>query len=425
MESINLKGKKLLIMGATAQTVPFVETAKEMGIITYVADHLEDSVAKKYADRPLLVNCLDVDALEKIVRDESIDGVLVGCADILVPYYAELAERTGKFCYVTGKQASVLGNKKGLKKSLRKYGLPTIPEYFPDEYGNYETIKFHFPVFVKPVDNNSAKGMSVCYCEEEFEAAKEKALAASRSKTILVEDYMVCDDITVSYTLVDGEVHVVSIYDRYVNREQKGVGTIPTGLLYPSKYTDLYFETAHDKVCKMFPALDMKNGVLSIQAFVCDGKIMFYDPAFRTTGGQGYLFYKYFGMCDQIKMLIRFALTGSMVDEKENIKWQCNFGSSCAMNLVILIKTGVIGKIEGLEQIKDLPGVLNITQCHFEGDGVTNYGTLDQTLARLHLIADSKENLRELIKKILNLVKVVDCSGNNMLLGQQFDYNEL
>ena len=168
-----------------------------------------------------------------------------------------------------------------------------------------------------------------------------KALDASRSKTVLVEKYMVCDDISITYTFVDGKAYVTSISDRYVNREQKGYGTISTALVYPSKYTQLYFETIHEKAIRLFNDMDIKNGVLTIQAFVEDGKIMFYDPAFRTTGGQGYILYEYFGVVDQIKMLIEFSLTGKMTEDVSEIKEICNFGASWAVNLVLLVKTPI------------------------------------------------------------------------------------
>lgn len=418
-------GKKILILGATAQTVPFIETAHEMGIITYVADHIESSPAKKYADYPLNINCFDIDALEGVVYKENIDGIVLGCADILLPCYQELCKRTGRFCYGTKEQIEVFGNKKGLKKMLKKYDMPYIPEYQMSDRDNLEIEDSLFPVFVKPVDNCSSKGMSVCNSKEDFAQCRDKALAASKSKTILVEKYMVCDDISITYTFVDGQVYVTSISDRYVNREQKDVGTITTALVYPSKYTQLYFETLHEKACKMFEKMELKNGVLTIQAFVEDGEIMFYDPAFRVTGGQGYIFYDYFKMVDQIQMLIEFSLTGKMTENREEVNNnKCNFGSFWAVNLVLLIKTGEISRIEGIEEVRKMKGVINVTQCHFPGDVVSGRGTLDQTVARMHLVADSKKQLAELIDGVQDAVKVYNSEGCDMLM-EQFDTSEL
>lgn len=416
-----LKDKKILILGATAQTVPFIKTAQKMGIKTYVADHIETSPAKKYADFPLLINCFDIDALEKAVYEYAIDGIVLGCADILLPSYQKLCERTGKFCYATSEQISVFGNKKGLKSMLKKYGLPFIPEYSVEKIEDCNLIPDEdFPIFVKPVDNCSSKGMSVCYVRDNFEECYNKAMSASKSKTILVESFMECDDISITYTFVDSNVFVTSISDRYVNRDQKGVGTITTALVYPSKYTDLYFKTIHDKACKMFKDLRIVNGILTIQAFAKDGKIMFYDPAFRVTGGQGYIFFDYFGKVDQIKMLIEFSILGSMLNGPINIDPSCNFGDKWAVNLVILAKTGQIGVIEGIEEIKRMSGVINVTQSHFDGDVITGRGTLDQTVARLHIVADTKEDLGVLIDRVLATIRVTSNDGSNMLL-TQFD----
>jgi biotin carboxylase len=344
---------------------------------------------------------------------------VLGCADILLPVYQKLCERTGKYCYATAEQVSIFGNKKGLKGMLKKYGLPYIPEYQFATIGDCNLISDdEFPVFVKPVDNCSSKGMSVCYTRDDFQSCYNKAMDASRSHTILVEQYMVCDDISVTYTFVSGRVYVTSISDRYVNREQKGVGTITTALVYPSKYTELYFETIHEKACRLFEDLKIENGILTIQAFAKDNKIMFYDPAFRVTGGQGYIFFDYFGKVDQIKMLIEFSITGNMMGNGEEIDSSCNFGKNWATNLVILAKTGTIGSIEGFDKIKDYPGVLNVTQSHFEGDEIRGRGTLDQTVARIHLVADDKEKLQELINRVLDTITVTDVKGENMLLKQ-------
>jgi hypothetical protein len=168
----------------------------------------------------------------------------------------------------------------------------------------------------------------------------------------------------------------------------------------------------------MFEDLKIKNGILTIQAFVKDNKIMFYDPAFRVTGGQGYIFFEYFGKVDQIKMLIEFSITGNMIENEEAIDSSCNFGKNWATNLVILAKTGTIGLIEGFDKIKDYPGVLNVTQSHFEGDEIRGRGTLDQAVARIHLVADNKENLKELINRVLDVITVTDVKGKNMLLKQ-------
>ena len=66
-DNLRYKGKKILILGATTQTIPFIKKAQAMGIEVHVADHLLNSPAKKYADFPVQINCFDIDSLENYV----------------------------------------------------------------------------------------------------------------------------------------------------------------------------------------------------------------------------------------------------------------------------------------------------------------------------------------------------------------------
>ena len=52
----NLQGKKLLLLGGVQPACEIVKEAHNMGVTVYVTDYLEDSPAKKYADKSFMVN---------------------------------------------------------------------------------------------------------------------------------------------------------------------------------------------------------------------------------------------------------------------------------------------------------------------------------------------------------------------------------
>ena len=93
-----LIGKRLLIMGGMRISCEIVRKAKEMGIVTIVADYnpVEKSPAKVIADEALNLNITDVDAVVKTIEEKRIDGVLVGFNDMLLPFYAEICQRTAR-----------------------------------------------------------------------------------------------------------------------------------------------------------------------------------------------------------------------------------------------------------------------------------------------------------------------------------------
>ena len=85
---INLAGKKLLILGGNPETGILVDTANNLGIYTIVIDPNPESPAKQFAKKYYNIDGFDIPNLSKVAKDEKVDGILVGVADILVkPYF--------------------------------------------------------------------------------------------------------------------------------------------------------------------------------------------------------------------------------------------------------------------------------------------------------------------------------------------------
>jgi len=94
---------------------------------------------------------------------------------------------------------------------------------------------------------------------------------------------------------------------------------------------------------------------------------------------------------------------------------------SCA--LVVILRSGVIGKIEGLAEIAAMPENINITQFYQEGEEVkqTVIGNLGQSLCRMHFVADSWEELKKAVQKANATLKVTSTTGENMIVPGGFD----
>lgn len=413
-EKSNVKGKKIVILGATTETIFLVKKAEEMGVYTYVVDPYKDAPAKKYSSHPIDLDCFDINGVLELIEREKIDGVLPGCADILVPVYEEVCRKAGMYCYVNKNIVNIFSNKKGLKEMLKKHKLPVIKEYSLEEI-RQEGFN-EYPIFIKPVDNNSSKGMSTVYNFAGFDEAYNKALNNSNSKTVLIEKCEECDDFFVGYFLQDGNVKNTFTADRYVIK-QEGCGTITAGMIYPSKHQKLYLDSIHQEMLAIFDELEFRNGIIAIQGFVENGKIKFYDPALRITGGQEYILTKYFYDLDILECLVFFALTGKMSSNpNEYMKCDSSFGGQYASNLAFSVKACKIGRITGMEYAKEREGVLNVTQEHKEGDVIDRIGTAQQNFSRMHLVAETREELFKLINDLQENVIAYDTNDNNVML---------
>lgn len=413
------KDKKLLILGANPETGAIVEVANKMGVYTIITDYNPLAPAKRLACKSYNVDCLDVPALVDLAQNERVDGILVGVADVLLPAYQQVCQILNLPCYCTKEEVAVFSNKYNFKRTCEKYGIRGIPEYHLDnEFRESGQANIRYPVLVKPVDNCSGKGMTVCYTDGELQMAIEKALSFSRGKKILVERFMTCDDFIIYYTFKDGYYSVSMLGDRFTCSEQNGVSPVCLADIYPSKHTKLYFELMHNQACRMFKDLGVKNGVFLIQAFVENGEIYVYDPGFRLQGGAQHLVMNAVNGFDQRKMLIEFALTGSMgaVDLQKEDDYMLR--GKTAGSLWLLLKEGTIGTIEGLENLENDSRIINVLQRFTVGDVITSemIGTEQQVFARLHIVCDSRDRYKETILELQKKVKVFDLEGNNMII---------
>lgn len=409
----NLKGKKLLILGANPETANIVNVAKEMGITTIVTDYDHNAPAKAVADISYDINGLDVEAICEMARKEQVDGVMVGVADVLVQPYQQICEKLNLPCYANEKTAIVFNNKKFFKQVCAEYGIEGIPEYSLEDKN---TIVY--PVIVKPADSNSGKGITLVRHRSELDSAVARAKAESRSATVLIERYMECSDVSIYYTIIDGKVYLSSLSDRYTLRTDSSVTPICLGDVFPSQYYDKFIQIEHPKYVSMLEGLGVKNGILYVSAFYENGHFYVYDPGFRLQGGGFHLTLMSVNGFDQRKMLINFALTGSMayydLDKLNDPKMH---GQSAA-TVWFLLKPGMIDKICGLDYIKNHPSVDFAIQRFNVGDEVTDQmqGTERQVFLRIFMHCKNESELKLTIKDFQNRLKVLSPSGENLLL---------
>lgn len=413
------EGKKLLILGGNPETTPLVEVANSMGIKTIVTSARHTDPAKKAAWKACDVDGMDVPGLIILAKQEGVDGVLVGVADILVPSYYKVCEALDLPCYASQNIVDVFAFKDVFKTTCELYGVHGIPEYYLDADLKREDLdRIQYPVMVKPVDNGGGVGMTVAYNEEELIKGVKIALEASHKKRFIVEKYMQCDDMGMYYTFKDGHCSASCIYDRYTTDEQPGLSCVCLGGTYPSKHVDEYFSRMHNNAVRMFKEIGIENGVLMLSGFYENGEFYVYDTGFRLQGEAPHLLMKAIHGFDQREMLIRFALTGSEGDidlEKED---DTMLRGKWASTLWFLLKKGKIASIQGLDNLEEDPRVVaNIQRLH-EGDTVLPewIGNEKQVLTRMYLVCDSKQQLADCLEEYQNKVHVMDENGNNMLL---------
>ncbi len=408
-----LKGKKLLILAGAAVHCKVVKAAKEMGVYTIVTDYLESSPAKLMADESWMLNIMDVDAIVEKCRERKVDGVLNFCIDPAQIPYQRIAEKLGLPCYGTKEQFFTLTNKVAFKNFCVKCGVDVIPEYSENNIGEQS---IEYPVFVKPSDSRGSRGQSVCHTREELEKAIALAKNESAAGQAVIEKYMAGkQDFSMTYFICDGVPYLTRTCDRYLGREEDRLNKQCIGAVAPSRYSDFYLEKADVKVRKMIGALGLMNGPFFMQGFIDGDTVRFYDPGLRFPGGETELFLEQSTGVNLMKMMVEFALTGSMNGDKLK-DGLFRMGGMHSIQMDFTCRPGRIGRYQGLEEIRENPLVKSLfTRCN-PGETVPDSGDVRQRVCEVGLLIDRSISVKEAVEWVQARLDVLDENGESMLV---------
>lgn len=411
--------KRLLVLGGTSISRQIVYAAHELNYDVYVTDYYENSPCKKIAEKSFMVSCTDVDRVVQLIKKENIDGVIMGYADVLMPSYVQICERAGLPCYANLHAIEVTSNKADFKELCRNFDVPVVPEYSIEnvEYGNVA-----YPLIVKPVDNSGARGIYICGDKTEFDTYYPQSLHFSPQKHVLIERFMHGREATIFYYLHKGEIYLLGIGDRHMLAFSDHLLQLPIGYTFPSVNQQDFLKVENENIKRMFRSLNMNEGMVFMQCFNENGNYIVYEMGYRLTGSiEHHLMEHAYGF-NHLKAMLQYA-----VGEKVNIKplQSADIGNAILANVTLLLSKGTIDHYEGMDEVKNIPGVLHTHESYPIGQVIDEsmLGRLAQVGIRVLLHADNKTQLLQRMDLVKDTLKVVSTDGNDMIL-RNYSYKD-
>ena len=164
------------------------------------------------------------------------------------------------------------------------------------------------------------------------------------------------------------------------------------------------------------------DGSVFFQGIANEEKVSFFEIGYRPNGACDYRHISQENGINYMKMMIAHALTGEM--QGYDLSMDNPFFSRFSITFNIWAHEGVIGSLQGLQEVLEIGNVQRAEYLHDVGEEITARQPLLQRVFRAVIVDQDMARIQESILKIQKLVKVCDVNGNNMLY-KPFDVSRL
>lgn len=399
--------KALIIAGGVPQ-IELIRQLKERGIETLLADGSPFAVARPFADKFFNVDVFDTEEIKKIATNENVDFLISVCADQVLLVVAKVSEELNLPCYISYETGKDVSDKLRMKKIFVNNNIPTTRYIESANFDPDSIAELRYPLIIKPVDAYSSKGVRKATNYEELEKFYHEAKDISRSGKVIIEEFFEGEEISVDAFVVNGKAQIllVSHSDKVKDKDRF---VIFRGK-FPANISPQTFNKIEEITQQIATSFNLINSPLLIQLLVNeDGDVSVLEFSARTGGNMKYLLIKYSTGIDVIGATIDITLNQVPNLSPKTQKYPF------VINDFIYCKPGIFDHFEGFNDlIKD--GIINefhpVRKPGTEMKGVTSSS---DRIAGMNIIAFSKEEYNQKLKKINDTVRVIDIEGNDIM----------
>ena len=260
--------KSILILGAGNAQIDLIKYCKSIGLETHGCSYTDTDSGIRFLDYFSQIDIVDTDAVRAYMDKHKIDYIYSVGSDIAVPTFCEVAEELGKFSFISSETAQICCNKHLMRQKM-------IGSRFNLSYAVCssleEAIEVNcYPVMMKPVDSQGQRGVFLIHDRGELETFFERSICYSKSKGVILEQYVSGDEVSVNAYIKDGQVIFRIVSDRISFDE------LPGGIIKSHRLPSIYENTQtivqiNQLVSEAVEKLKIHNGPAYFQIKISDG----------------------------------------------------------------------------------------------------------------------------------------------------------
>ncbi|HDM8132929.1 TPA: formate-dependent phosphoribosylglycinamide formyltransferase [Vibrio harveyi] len=270
---------RVLLLGSGELGKEVAIECQRLGLEVIACDRYADAPAMQVAHRSYVIDMLDGEALEEIIKKEQPAYVVPEIEAIATDKLVELEEK-GVNVVPTAKATKLTMNREGIRRlAAEELSLTTSPYQFADNFDDFKAAVSHvgIPCVVKPVMSSSGKGQSVIKTEQDVQAAWEYAQEGGRTGAgrVIVEGFIDFDyEITLlTVRATDGVHFCAPIGHRQEDGDYRESWQ-------PQAMSDTAIKAAEYTAEKVVNALG-GYGIFGVELFVKGDKVIFNEVSPR------------------------------------------------------------------------------------------------------------------------------------------------
>ncbi|NBX28465.1 MAG: formate-dependent phosphoribosylglycinamide formyltransferase [Chitinophagia bacterium] len=186
--------QKIVLLGSGELGKELVIALQRLGQYVIAVDSYEHAPAMQVAHEFEVINMLDGDALDAVIKKHKPDYIVPEIEAIRTERFYEY-EQKGYTVVPSAKAANFTMNRKAIRDlAAKELGVKTAPYQYASNLEDFKAAvaQIGIPCVVKPLMSSSGKGQSVIKQEEDIETAWNYALEGSRGdlQEVIVEGFI-------------------------------------------------------------------------------------------------------------------------------------------------------------------------------------------------------------------------------------------
>lgn len=377
--------KKVLIVGASAWQVPIIQKAKELGYQVGVVDYNPNAVGIPYADAFFNASTNDPEGVCRAAKEFGADGLTSVATDMPMRSIAYTCEQMG-LVGITPDVAERATDKALMIRAFEQHNVPH-PWYFVVENQDVASIKdkLSYPCICKPIDNSASRGVVIVENEEQLTEAISYSAENGRSGSVIVEELLRGEEISVEAFAVNGQAHVLAITDKLTTGSPHFV---EMGHNQPSQFENTLRQEIATVAAAAMHAVGIENGPAHIEMMITERGPVMIELGARLGGD--------FITTDLVPLSTGIDVLAATIQSAcgQPVDLERKHSKAAVIRYLEAEQHGILCGTQGFDDAMAIPGVIRVDMLKAEGETA---GPITNSLDRVGYIIAQADTVAEAV----------------------------